>query len=67
MYHHWRNILIVHKECGLETGTTYHNKSDNTDLYDITDINEWIQECSGSMPATKKGKLHMKVCQSNGP
>ena len=34
-------------------------------LCDITKINELIQGRSGIMPATKKGKLHVKVCTVN--
>ena len=39
------------------------NTNDDTSLFDIIDINESIQGFSGIMFATKKGKLHVNVCQ----
>ena len=35
-------------------------------MYGIIDIDESIQGSSGIMPATKKGKLHVTLCQVNG-
>ena len=48
------------------SGASCHITNDDTDLYDITDINESIQGSSSIMPATKKGKLQVKVCQVDG-
>ena len=41
--------------------------NDDTGLYDISNIDESIQGSSGTMPATKKGKLQVKVQQVDGP
>ena len=43
-----------------------HIANNDTDLYDVTEINKLVQGSVGNMSATKKGKLHMKVCQVDG-
>ena len=43
-----------------------HIINDDSGMYDITDIDESTQGSSSIMPATKKGKLHVNVCQVNG-
>ena len=40
--------------------------NDDTGMYDITDIDESIQGSSNILPAMKKGKLHVNVCQVDG-
>ena len=47
-------------------GTSCHITINDTSLYDITNIKELVQGSSGSMSATEKGKLHMKVRQVGG-
>ena len=39
--------------------------NDDTGLYDVANINESIQGSYSIMPAMKKGKLQVKVCQVN--
>ena len=43
-----------------------HITNNDLGLYDITNINESVQGCSGSMSTMMKGKGHMKVHQVNG-
>ena len=49
-----------------DSGVSCHITNNNTGLYDITNIDESIQGSSGIMPATKMGKLQVKVLQVNG-
>ena len=49
-----------------DSGASCHITNNDTGLYDVMDINESIQGSSGIMPATKKGKLQVKVRQVNG-
>ena len=44
-----------------DLGASCHITNDDTGLYNINDINELIQGSSSIMPATKKGKLQVKV------
>ena len=48
-----------------DSGASCHITNDDTSLYNITKINELIQGSYGIMPAMKKGKLCIKVCQGN--
>ena len=43
-----------------------HITNNKTGLYDVTNIDESIQGSSNIMPATKKGKLWVKICQVDG-
>ena len=49
-----------------DSGASCHITNDNTGLYDITDIDKSIQGSSSIIPATKKGKLQVNVCQIYG-
>ena len=49
-----------------DSGASCHTTNNDTSLQDITNIDESIQVSSGIMPATKKGKLGVKVRQVNG-
>ena len=46
-----------------DLGSSCHITNDNTGHYDIIDIDELIQASSSLMPAMKKGKLQVIVCQ----
>ena len=46
-------------------GVLCHITNDDKGMYDIININELIQGSSGIMPAMKKGKLQVTVCQVN--
>ena len=48
----------------IDFGTPCDIINDDTDLYDVNKMNESVQGSSGSMSATKKGKLHMEVNQA---
>ena len=49
-----------------DSGESCHITNDDTGLYDIIDIDESIQGSSSIMPAMKKEKLQLKVCQVDG-
>ena len=49
-----------------DSDASCHITNDESGMYDVIDINKSIQGSSGIMPATKKGKLHITVCQVNG-
>ena len=49
-----------------DSSASCHITNNENGMYDIIDIDESIQGSSGIMPATKKGKLHVTVCQVNG-
>ena len=49
-----------------DLGASCHITNDDTGLYDIINIIESIKGSSGIMPAMKKGKLQVMVCQVNG-
>ena len=49
-----------------DSGASCYIINNNTGLYDINIIIESMQGSSGIMPATKKCKLQVKVCQVNG-
>ena len=49
-----------------DSGASCHITNDDTGMYDITDIDESIQGCSGIMLTTKKGKLCFIVHQVDG-
>ena len=46
-----------------DSGTLCHITNNDTGLYNVTKINKSIEGSVGSMSATKKGKLCMKVHQ----
>ena len=47
-------------------GASCHIANYDAGMYDVTHINKLVQGSSGSMSATTKGKLHVKVRQING-
>ena len=49
-----------------DSGAYCHITNNDTSMYDVTDIDESIKGISRIVPATKKGKLHVNVCQVNG-
>ena len=49
-----------------DSGASCHITNNNSGLYDITKIDEFIQGSSGIMSAMKKGKLQVKVHQILG-
>ena len=49
-----------------DSGVSCHITNDKHGMYDVIDIDESIQGSSSIMPATKKGKLCITVCQVNG-
>ena len=49
-----------------DSNASCHITNNDTSLYDVTNINESIQGSSSIMPATKKGKLCIKIAKSRG-
>ena len=49
-----------------DSGASCHITNDTNGMYDVINIKELIQGCSSTMPATKKGKLHVTIWQVNG-
>ena len=49
-----------------DSGVLCHIMNNNNGLFDVTYINDLIQTSSRTMPATKKGKLCIKVWQVDG-
>ena len=47
------------------SGTSCHITNDETGMFDVIEIQESIQGSSGTMPATKKGKLQVTIQQVN--
>ena len=50
-----------------DSGASFHINNSDTSINDVIDINKLIQGSSDVMPATKKGKLCINVCQVDGP
>ena len=46
-----------------DSGVLYHITNDDTSMFNITDIDESIQDSLHIMLATKKDKLHNKIWQ----
>ena len=49
-----------------DSGTSFHISNNDTGLFDVTEVNKFVEGSLGNMPATKKGMLHRKVCQVDG-
>ena len=49
-----------------DLGASCHITNDEIGMYDVIDIDKLIQGSCGIMPAMKKGKLQVIVCQVNG-
>ena len=49
-----------------DSGALCHITNNDNGMYDIVNIDESIQVCSGIMPTMKKGKLPVMVHQVNG-
>ena len=64
--HWWWNFLFTKNTWIRDSGASCCITNDDTVIYDVTNINESIQQNSGIMPAMKKCKLWVKVCQVNG-
>ena len=43
------------------SGAPCYITNNDEGLYDVTKIDKLVQESSGSMSASKKGKIHMKA------
>ena len=61
----WRMLKCLQRLVG-DYGTLCHITNNYTGLFDVTKIYKMGQGSSGSMPATKKGKLCINVHQVNG-
>ena len=49
-----------------DSGASCHITNDEKGMFNVIEIQESIQGSSGTMPATKKNKLRVTVCQVNG-
>ena len=66
MYHWLKNFSLLHKEyMGWWFWHFVPCTSNDTGLYNTTEINELVQGSADNMSTTKKGKHCMKVCQAD--
>ena len=66
MYHQWRNLPLFTKNTWIgDSSTLCHIIDDDVTLFNVTKIYKSVERNSSSMPATKKGKLLVNICQVN--